>query len=106
VSIRITKLYPNEEKRMPMITENGPGDDVRANALRERLYTKDEVKAKKHTAGVAGLIVGALSTLAAGVIANKVARVNITNESTRLVDVGIEKIKKIKNKKNETDVAQ
>jgi hypothetical protein len=97
-----TKIHLNEEKCMPTRISD---QDNRIDVLGQRVYTKEEVKGKKHSAGISGLIIGVLSTLAAGVIANKVAKVNITDETTKLVDSGIDKIKKIKSKKNNPEVS-
>jgi hypothetical protein len=54
-------------------------------------------------ANISGIIIGALSTLAAGVIINKVAKVNITSAATGLVDTGIDKIKGITKKEESSE---
>jgi hypothetical protein len=72
----------------------------------ERLYTKDEVKAKKVASGIGGTLFGAIATLIVSVIVNKATKINVTDKTTELADRGINKIKTLPQnfKKNEKEI--
>jgi hypothetical protein len=61
----------------------------------ERFYTKKDVDKQKTASGIGGLIIGAIGTLFASVVLNKVTKINVTDKITALTDAGIEKIKGI-----------
>jgi hypothetical protein len=63
------------------------------NTTGERLFTEQEVKDKKKGSWVGGLVIGALATIASGVILNKAAKVNIVDGASGLVDKGIDLVR-------------
>jgi hypothetical protein len=62
---------------------------------KEKLYTKQEVKAKKTVSGITGFVLGAFGTVLAGVVLNKAAKVNIIDSATKALDAGAGKVKKV-----------
>jgi hypothetical protein len=71
-----------------------------------RVYSRPEVKTQKTISGIAGFIVGMLSTVVTSVILNKVVKINITNKTTDLVTTGVAKIKSFKKSKENVEEAK
>jgi hypothetical protein len=59
----------------------------------ERLYTEQDVKDKKKGSWIGGLIAGTIATITAGVVLNKVAKKNIIDGASNLVDKSVDLVK-------------